>query len=109
MRAGQDSEAQIDLQQKNGHEKFLWLIGSQPHFDNIEFEQTNEVDDLIVSSSDRELNLDSLNRLEENTEGTNYVGGNRTNLLFIDSCFEHIKQTDKTAELQMLECGILGI
>lgn len=38
IRAGQIQQVQEELLKSNQVEKFLWLIGSEPHFDNIEFE-----------------------------------------------------------------------
>ena len=62
LKAGKNIEVQESLVQTGHHEKFLWLIGSQPHFDNIDFTQRLDCDELIPSDTDRECNIDLINK-----------------------------------------------
>lgn len=90
LRAGQILEAQHFLLEKNFSEQFLWLIGSLPHFDNIEFAQTLDCDQLVHSDCDREQNFDKLSSAQDS--GQFYASGNRSNLLFVETCLDHIQQ-----------------
>lgn len=95
IRSGQFQEIQEKLIEANLIDKFLWLIGSLPHFDNIEFTQRTDCNgdsDLVPNDTDRENNLDKLRTSAEC--GINYAGGNRCNLLFIETCLENIHQNE---------------
>jgi hypothetical protein len=47
LRAGKLSEAQSSLSESEHYEKYLWLIGSLPHFDNISFKDESTISSLI--------------------------------------------------------------
>ena len=91
LRAGNLKEAQSQLEQGNHFDKYLWLLGSQPMFDNIQYSETCEYLDLIPTDIIREQSLPKIQKSQEEYEIDNFVYGNRTNLMFVDSCFAHIE------------------
>ena len=70
------------------YEKFLWLIGSLPHFDNICFKDESVISNLIGCDLEQSANCDKIMKLAAECN-QNYVTGNRTNLLFVQTCIEH--------------------
>jgi len=69
------------------------LIGAQPHFDNINYLQRTDAESLISTDFEREQNLDKINRRATDSDAAStYASGNRSNLLFVETCLEHIDQ-----------------
>jgi hypothetical protein len=83
-------------------------MGSQAHFDNVEFEQTQESSDLVPLDIDNNAHKDISNQICTSIQ-QNYACGNRTNLCFVETCLEHISQTNTSLETALYECGILGL
>jgi hypothetical protein len=57
LRAGKTVEAQQILLEKNHHEKYLWLVGTIPQFDNVCYFEDIDYKDLLPNDLDREHNL----------------------------------------------------
>ena len=71
-------------------EQFLWLIGSSAHFDNVVFETRSDCEGL-VSDFDMANNLEKVQQSTQKSE-ENFHCGNRSNLLFVETCLDHIAQ-----------------
>jgi hypothetical protein len=78
------------LLQVNQHEKYAWLCGAIPMFDNVAFEEDVEQGSRIPNYLDREVNLANLKSTKENV-----VTGNRLNLMFVSTALEHIRQNEQ--------------
>lgn len=83
-------------------------------FDNVNSTEANEHGEHLPNYLDREHNRRHLQRMNE----TNVVTGNRSNLLFVQSALEHIRQneerqqrllSDSERAVSLLENAILGI
>lgn len=89
-------------------------MGSQPMFDNIQYSETCEYRDLMPSDQVRESNLPVIAKSQDEWDVDNFVYGNRTNLLFADTCFEHIAQSghqgsEIARQVALFENAILGL
>ena len=93
LRGGKLIQAQKELDEANEFEKYMWLMGSEPLFDNSESVSTCQ--GLLPVLQEHH---DILEHVEmKATDGqTHVVTGNRTNLLFVQTCIEKIKSTGST-------------
>ena len=81
------------------------------------YSQRTDAESLISTDLEREQNLDKIERRAIDSDSTSiYASGNRSNLLFVETCLEHIDQNlnlDFQDQVQnsvnKLECGILGL
>jgi hypothetical protein len=53
LRGGKVSDAQEELEEANQFEKYLWLMGSDPMFDNVESTQESSFGDLLPNSVEK--------------------------------------------------------
>ena len=49
-----------------------------------------DADSLIQTDLERDQNLDRINRKATDYDANSYASGNRSNLLFVETCLEHI-------------------
>jgi hypothetical protein len=106
LRAGKLTEVQNKLIGADKFDKFLWTLGSLPHYDNIEFQQRDDCDNFVATDVDREQNIDVIYK---RAKETSYAGGNRCNLLFIETCLAHIEQQSRPTKEDDIECAVLGL
>jgi hypothetical protein len=110
LRQGDVKAAQNYLLSENAIE-FLWLLGAQPHFDNVEFSLIGETtEDLLPLDNVEEANRNELFN-EVRQEGVdNFEHGNPNYLLFVETALNHIQQVGKSDHPKTLfECGVLGL
>ena len=95
LRGGQLRECQEFLNQIHSNDKYLALIGNMPFFDNCNFSQQTESQDLFLGdrSVERQSNISQIEKmLGEDSVRQNSTLGNRNNLIFVDSCLEELNQ-----------------
>lgn len=89
LRAGKIVDAQNMLLETNHCEKFLWLCGSIPLFDNVSYSENVAEGNNLPNDLDRELNLQHIGATSE-ASGENVITGNRQNLMFVKTALDHI-------------------
>lgn len=57
---------------------------------------------------DRESNLVKISKKADVCEES-YAGGNRANLLFVETCLDHIQETPANSDTAIYESAILGL
>ena len=71
-------------------EKCLWLLGSVPQFDNVCNQEPADYSSFLINDNlERQSNVNLVHQ-GAHISGTNIVTGNRTNLLFIETCLQHL-------------------
>jgi hypothetical protein len=72
-------------------DKYMQLIGNLPFFDNIQFEQQTQSENLFIQDSNHEKQIvvDYTSK-KLNDCGKNVIVGNRNNLLFVETCIARI-------------------
>ena len=94
LRGGKLQEAQQFLLEIGSMDKYMQLIGNLPFFDNIQFEQQTQSENLFIQDSNHEkqivVDYTSKKLLEC---GKNVLVGNRNNLLFVETCIARINDS----------------
>jgi len=90
LRAGKLIEAQQELIGNNQTELYEWVSGGIPAFDNASFAESEEYGDFIENDQDRSLKIQQSTSVASDLN-SNCVTGNRTNLLFVESCLSLIR------------------
>ena len=97
LRSGKSLEAQNQLIENNEGELLEWITGAEPQFDT-------------TISKDQTDTGDFLGR--DNIPKQSQFGGNRTNLLFVDSCMHLIQENcanqNMTRGVRVFQNAILG-
>ena len=94
MRAGKITEAQTELIEKDQIELYEQVAGGEPFIDNSNFVESDDFGEFIPNENERASCIyDTSN--QATSFANNVTCGNRTNLLFIDTCLEMIKENQR--------------
>ena len=113
LRGGKLILAQKELEEVGEYEKYMWLMGSEPLFDNSESVSTCQ--GLLPVLQEHHDILEHVERRASEGQA-HVVTGNRTNLLFVQTCIEKIKSTRSSygvrqdeVDQELFENAILGL
>jgi len=74
-------------------QKYQWLVGSLPHFDNLRFAQQAASEDLFLHDAqlEKQISLQQASKQLGPGNEANVILGNRMNLLFVETCISKVE------------------